>query len=124
MSPRKTIGDVIGDAPAEAPEIPARQAPAADGEPPAEATPPASMRRAPRGQQASKASPASPRTRPAARDLAAPARPSVARDALKVDVPADLELLRRLHAYRLDHGLDIRDQVAIAVDEWLTGQGY
>ena len=41
-----------------------------------------------------------------------------------MDVPADLELLRRLHAYRLDHGLDIRDQVAIAVDEWLTGQGY
>ena len=30
MSPRKSIGDVVGDAPAEAPEIPARQPPAAE----------------------------------------------------------------------------------------------
>jgi hypothetical protein len=25
---------------------------------------------------------------------------------------------------RLDTGMDIRDQVAIAVDEWLTSEGY
>ena len=125
MSPRKSIGDVVGDAPAEAPEIPARQPPAADGKPPtAEATPPAARRRASRGEQARTASQASPRTRPAARDLAAPARPSVAREALKVDVHADLALVQRLHRCRLDTGMDIRDQVAIAVDEWLTGQGY
>ena len=125
MSRRKLIGDVVGDAPAEAPEIPARQVPAADGKPPAaEAAPPAARRRASRGERAGKASQASPRTRPAARDLAAPARPSVAREALKVDVPADLALVQRLHRCRLDTGMDIRDQVAIAVDEWLIGQGY
>jgi hypothetical protein len=62
--------------------------------------------------------------RPTARDLAAPARRSVAREALKADVPADLALIQRLHRYRLDHGVDIRDQVAIAVDEWLTAEGY
>lgn len=63
-------------------------------------------------------------TRPSARDLAAPARPSIAREALKADVPAELALIQRLHRYRLDKGVDIRDQVAIAVDEWLTSEGY
>jgi hypothetical protein len=62
--------------------------------------------------------------RPSARALASPARPSIAREALKADVPAELALLQRLHRYRLDRGVDIRDQVAIAVDEWLTSQGY
>jgi hypothetical protein len=122
--PRKSITDMIPDieAPAEVPEIrpdpPALEAP----EPPApaerKASPPRSKRqRAPRSQAATTA-------RPSARDLAAPARPSIAREALKADVPADLALLHRLRRYRLDTGTDIRDQVAIAVDEWLTGQGY
>jgi hypothetical protein len=75
------------------------------------------QRRAPRSQPDTPA-------RPTARDLAAPARPSIAREALKADVPADLALLHRLRRYRLDTGTDIRDQVAIAVDEWLTNQGY
>ena len=63
-------------------------------------------------------------SRPTARDLAAPARPSIPREALKVDVPAELALLQRLHRRRLDTGIDIRDQVAIAVDEYLTAGGY
>ena len=63
-------------------------------------------------------------TRPAARVLVTSLRQSVAREAIKVDVPADLTLLKRLHQYRLDHDMDIRDQVAIAVDEWLTAEGY
>src|ERR1022692_1303051 len=42
--------------------------------------------------------------RPTARDLAAPARRSVAREALKADVPADLGLIQRLHRYRLPQG--------------------
>jgi len=75
------------------------------------------QRRAPRGQPETPA-------RPTARDLAATARPNIAREALKADVPADLALLHRLRRYRLDTGTDIRDQVAIAVDEWLTSQGY
>ena len=61
--------------------------------------------------------------RPPARSLVAPRR-QVPREALKADVPAELELLQRLRRYRLDTGTDIRDQVAVAVDEWLTGQGY
>jgi len=87
------------------------------GPSPPERTAPKAQRRAPRSQPDTPA-------RPTARDLAAPARPSIAREALKADVPADLALLHRLRRYRLDTGTDIRDQVAIAVDEWLTGQGY
>lgn len=49
---------------------------------------------------------------------------SIAREALKADVPAELELIQRLRRYRLDKGVDIRDQVAMAVDGWLTGEGY
>jgi len=84
---------------------------------PPERAAPKAQRRAPRSQPETPA-------RPTARDLAAPARPSIAREALKADVPADLALLHRLRRYRLDTGTDIRDQVAIAVDEWLTSQGY
>ena len=84
----------------------------------------ARRQRPPRAERPAKASPAAPADRPTARALAAPSRSSVAREALKVDVPADLALLQRLHRRRLDTGMDIRDQVAIAVDEWLTGEGY
>jgi hypothetical protein len=63
------------------------------------------------------------RRRPAS-ELVTPARQAVPREALKADVPTELDLVRRLHLYRLDHGLDIRDQVAIAVDQWLESQGY
>jgi hypothetical protein len=79
---------------------------------------------APKTQRPAARSRSATTPRPSARDLAAPARPSIAREALKADVPADLALLHRLRRYRLDTGIDIRDQVAIAVDEWLTGQGY
>ena len=41
-----------------------------------------------------------------------------------MDVPAELALLQRLRRRRLDTGIDIRDQVAIAVDEYLTAEGY
>ena len=105
---RRNLSEFIPDVPTESPALPDR--PAVD-------------------EQDSAARPAElppggrPR-RPTARDLAAPARPAVAREALKVDVPADLALVHRLHRRRLDTGMDIRDQVAIAVDEWLTGQGY
>ena len=107
-----------------APDPPSPTAERAPSEPatrarpsPSERTPHKTPRRAPRSQPDTQA-------RPTARDLAAPARPSIAREALKADVPADLALLHRLRRYRLDTGTDIRDQVAIAVDEWLTSQGY
>jgi len=62
--------------------------------------------------------------RPTARELATPVTKRITREALKVDVPTDLALLDRLHRRQLDTGELIRDQVAIAVDEWLTAEGY
>lgn len=122
--PRKTITDMIPDidAPAEVPQLPPpapvpspepvtageRQ----DGEPGAQ--------RPPRGGRPRPAKAG----RPSARDLAAPAKQNIAREALKVDVPVELALVQRLHRRRLDTGMDLRDQVAIAVDEWLTADGY
>lgn len=124
--PRRPIADMIEDmeAPAEAAELrepsPAPAASPPPGEP-QRATPGEAQRRAPRRS----ARPRQAKTgRPSARDLAAPAKPNVPREALKVDVPAELALLQRLHRRRLDTGMDIRDQVAIAVDEWLTVEGY
>ena len=123
--PRRPIADMIEDieAPADAPgtspppSVP--PAPSAPGER-REAAPGPRRQRTPRGEGPRQAKAA----RPAARDLAAPAKQNIPREALKVDVPAELALLQRLHRRRLDTGMDIRDQVAIAVDEWLTSDGY
>jgi hypothetical protein len=124
--PRKPIADMIPDLEeaAEAPEAvaPPITPPSASSPPgePQSAAPRAQRQRAPRASRLRQPEAG----RPSARDPAAPARPSVAREALKVDVPAELALLQRLHRRRLDTGMDIRDQVAIAVDEWLTSEGY
>jgi hypothetical protein len=119
--PRKTITDMIPDI----------DDPGSEPVPgPAEVAPPPARPAARNGQrgrrQADSQAPRPPAraARPAARELVAPVRPPVAREALKADVPAELALIQRLHRYRIDHGTDIRDQVAIAVDEWLTSQGY
>ena len=103
-----------------APDSPERAAP----EPATRARPSPPERTAPKAQRLAPRTQTDTPARPTARDLAAPARPSIAREALKADVPADLALLHRLRRYRLDTGTDIRNQVAIAVDEWLTSQGY
>jgi len=131
MTKRRTLADVISAPPDEAPPIPEHPpTPAAStastASPPA--VPNASAAAAPRPRRDRSAAKAAPKagapSRPSARDLAAPPRGQVAREALKADVPAELALLQRLHRYRIDTGTDIRDQVAIAVDEWLTSQGY
>jgi hypothetical protein len=83
----------------------------------------ASGERRARGDRPSRTRAAKP-PRPTAQELATPVRQQIARVALKVDVPADLLLLQRLHRRHLDTGELIRDQVAIAVDEWLTADGY
>jgi hypothetical protein len=126
---RKTLSTITADV-GPVPEIPMR----AETEAPVDPLPagkrisdpaPPPRRRVPR--QATAAEPRAqqaPAARPSARDLAAPAKQAVLREALKVDVPGELALLRRLRSYRLDKGMDIRDQVAIAVDEWLTREGY
>jgi hypothetical protein len=110
---RRNLSDVISPAALDTPPMPAH--PPTTPEPAAAAAPKRS--RPPAGK-------AAPPPRPTARELAAPPRGPIAREALKADVPADLALLQRLRRYRLDNGVDIRDQVAIAVDEWLTSQGY
>ncbi len=107
-----------------APDSPSPAAERAAPEPATRARPSPPERTAPKAQRHAPRTQPDTQARPTARDLAAPARPSIAREALKADVPADLALLHRLRRYRLDTGTDIRDQVAIAVDEWLTGQGY
>ncbi len=136
--PRKSITDMIPDidppepepgaavavvshTPEPPPALPAASPPAA---PKASAATATAAPRPRRNRPASAAALAGAPSRPSARDLAAPPRGQVAREALKADVPAELALLQRLHRYRIDTGTDIRDQVAIAVDEWLTSQGY
>jgi hypothetical protein len=111
---RKALGDLIAE-PGPPAEQPVRAS--APAEPPAARARPTRRRKPARAADTANG-------RPSARDFVAPARRVVAREALKADVPADLGLVRRLHAYRLDKGVDIRDQVALAVDEWLTSQGY
>lgn len=115
---RRSLRDVTADVGPVPDVIPARpQPPAADG-------PPRSPRRPVAARQDRPGESASGTPRPSARDLITPARQTFAREALKADVPADLALIQRLRRYRLDNGVDIRDQVAIAVDEWLTREGY
>jgi hypothetical protein len=124
--PRRPIADMIEDmeAPLEASEPSAPPAAAAP-ESPSSGEP---REGAPRAQRRRASGPARPRpakaARPAARDLVAPVKQNIPREALKVDVPVDLALLQRLHRRRLDTGIDLRDQVAIAVDEYLTAEGY
>jgi len=135
--PRRKIEDMIPDIDAPEPEPGAVAVAPRTPEPPvlSAASPPAAPKAsaatattAPRPRRDRSAAKAAPKagapSRPSARDLAAPPRGHVAREALKADVPAELALLQRLHRYRIDTGTDIRDQVAIAVDEWLTSQGY
>lgn len=109
---------------AESADSPSPAAERAAPEPATGARPSPPERPAPKAQRSAPRTQPDTPARPTARDLAAPARPSIAREALKADVPADLALLHRLRRYRLDTGTDIRNQVAIAVDEWLTSQGY
>lgn len=105
------------DVPGSSPPLPVPPPAAAE---PQEAAPRARRQRTPRGEGPRQVEAA----RPAARDLTAPVKQNIAREALKVDVPAELALLQRLHRRRLDTGMDIRDQVAIAVDEYLVAEGY
>ena len=122
---RQDLRSLIEDAPEPPPAPPVtRTAPPAPTEPaPAEPAAPDTAAAAAPEQARRPARPRKGRRRPAA-ELVTPAKQAVPREALKADVPAELGLIRRLHLYRLDHGLDIRDQVAIAVDQWLDSQGY
>jgi hypothetical protein len=117
---RKSLSAMTADI-GPVPEIPVREEPPAA--PPAPAAEPV-QRAARRPQRRREAAAGRDGMRPAARDLVTPAREHVPREALKADVPAELDLIRRLHRYRLDNNVDMRDQVAMAVDEWLTRHGY
>lgn len=43
---------------------------------------------------------------------------------LNVEVPAELQLHRRGTLCKLDTGMSLKEQVAVAYDEWLTRKGY
>lgn len=121
MTRRRSLADLVpdfGEQPAAIPEHPPAEPDATVATAPAAPAP--RRQRAPRAARAEN----SRAKRTAARDLAAPARQSIPREAIKVDVPAELELLHRLRRRQLDTGMLIRDQVAIAVDEALTRDGY
>ncbi len=62
--------------------------------------------------------------RSAADVIGAPRSAPVLRKPLNVDVPVELDLHTRSHMYRLREGIDIRDQVALALDAWLKERGY
>ena len=61
---------------------------------------------------------------PAPMDAAAVAAvPKKARKQLNAGVPPELDLHRRTALYRMLHGMDAQDQVALALDAWLRDQG-
>lgn len=62
--------------------------------------------------------------RPRAEDLVRPRTEDVAREGIHALVPKALKLPRRMANYRYDHGFDARDQIALALDAWLSRQGY
>lgn len=75
-------------------------------------------------QPAQRARRRSRRATPAAEDLVAPKPQQMWRRPLNVDVPEDLNLHRRMHQCRLEQGVDIRDQAALAIDAWLRERGF
>ncbi|MGI5122177.1 hypothetical protein ACQEU5_21960 [Marinactinospora thermotolerans] len=52
------------------------------------------------------------------------ATPASQRRQLNIGVPESLMLHRRAGLYRLDHRVDVQDQVAAALDAWLRERGY
>lgn len=62
--------------------------------------------------------------RPRAEDLVRRRTGDVQREQINAMTPAALQLTRRMGYFKLDQGIELRDQVALAVDAWLRGQGY
>ena len=62
--------------------------------------------------------------RPLAEDLVAPRSGDMPREQINGSTPVVLQLRRRMGQYRLDTGMDVRDQVALAIDQWLRSHGY
>ncbi|MWK39551.1 hypothetical protein GEV43_39845 [Actinomadura sp. J1-007] len=58
---------------------------------------------------------------PHATDLCGP-RQKITREQISAHVPEALRLKRRLTIYALDHGTDVQDVVAVALDQWLRAQ--
>jgi hypothetical protein len=61
--------------------------------------------------------------RPRAEDLVT-RRTHIEREQINGMVPTVLRLRRRMRLYELDHGMQLRDQMAVALDTWLRLQGY
>lgn len=65
-----------------------------------------------------------PAARPRAEDLVRRRTGDIQREQINAMTPVVLDLARRMGYYKLDHGIELRDQVALAVDGWLSSQGY
>lgn len=64
------------------------------------------------------------RKTPSAEDIVAPKPQEIRRRPLNVDVPEDLQLHRRMQQCRIEQGVDMRDQAALAIDAWLRERGF
>lgn len=62
--------------------------------------------------------------RPRAADIVQRKTGDVPREQINALTPKALQLAKRMGYYKLDNGYELRDQVALAVDAWLTAQGY
>lgn len=63
-------------------------------------------------------------SRPRAEDIVQRRTGDIPREQINAMTPQALELARRMGYYKLDHGFELRDQVALALDGWLSAQGY
>lgn len=51
-------------------------------------------------------------------------RTEITREQINGMTPKVLRLRRRMRQYWIDHDLELRDQMALALDAWLTERGY
>lgn len=51
-------------------------------------------------------------------------RTEITREQINGMVPKVLQLRRRMRIYQLDHDVELRDQMALALDGWLRARGY
>lgn len=106
----------------EAPPVPPASAelvPAAPAAPAMVDEPPAAEQRGEQGPVYTFTRPEVPR----AEDLLQP-RPKIDREQISCMVPAQLRLVQRMRLFWATEGMEQRDQVAHALDQWLRARGF
>ncbi|WP_147280184.1 hypothetical protein [Marinitenerispora sediminis] len=84
-----------------------------------------------RAEAAAKEEPSTPAAVPGPRHVPPPMSLAEIQQVPKTDrrptnfaLPHALELHRRMTYFKVDHGVQIQDQITAAVDAWLRNQGY